>query len=156
LLNERNLVFFWRWVFHLFQVDVMKKRFQHIGLIVWLLIYMPFAQATFGQAVLCFGVDGHVALENTSVDGVCHEDVHLTDVLDQDCVTVDHCGTCLDLLPNLDVLNLSRQNVSLVLTPALVVDVSPVVLAVFHPLQIPPAVFQKHLHFSVSTTVLQI
>ena len=134
----------------------MKNRFQHIGLIVWLMIYMPFAQATFGQAVLCLGADGHVALENTSADGACHEDVHLADVLDEDCVTVDHCGTCLDLLPNLDVLNLSRQNVSFVLVPSLVVDVSPTVLAVSLPLQTPPVVVQKHLHLSVSTTVLQI
>lgn len=135
----------------------MKNRFQHIGLIVWLLIYVPFAQATFGQAVLCLGADGHIALENTGADGVCHDESHLADVLDQDCVTVDHCGACLDLLPNLDDLNFSRQDISLILAPTpVVVAVSPVLISPFYLLQTPPVSFQKHLHVSVSSTVLLI
>ncbi|MBT4140656.1 MAG: hypothetical protein HOE48_22280 [Candidatus Latescibacteria bacterium] len=61
----------------------MRNPIQHIGLVVWLLVYVPFAQATFGEAVLCLGADGHVALENTDSDGACHDDAHLSDVLDQ-------------------------------------------------------------------------
>jgi hypothetical protein len=137
--------------------DIMKNRFQHMSLIIWLLVYMPFAQATFGQAVLCLGADGHIAFENTGVDGLCHDEAHLDDVLDQGCLTVDHCGACLDLLPSLDQLSLSRQDGSLSLEDVLV-DISPVspVLPVFYPLQIPPVLSLKHLHISVSTTVLQI
>lgn len=122
---------------------------------MWLLVYMPFAQATFGQAVLCLGGDGHVAFENTGVDGLCYNEVHLSDVLDQSCLTVDHCGACLDLLPSLDQPNISRQDGSLLLEDVLVVDISPV-LPVSYPLQIPPVLSLKHLHISVPTTVLQI
>ncbi len=134
----------------------MKNRLQHIGLIVWLLVYMPFAQATFGQAVLCLGADGHVALESTGTDGVCHDEAHLASVLDQSCLTVDHCGACLDLLPNLDNLNFSRQDISFVLIPSLVVDVSPVLMSPTYSLHALPVSSQKHLHVSVPTTVLQI
>ena len=78
-----------------------------------------------------------------------------SNVVDQDCLTVDHCGACLDLLPNLDDLNLSRQDISLFLAYALVVDVVPP-LPIVYVSQTPPVSFQKHLHMSVPTSVLQI
>lgn len=154
LLDDKTLVFFRYLRLSNSRMDVMKNRIQHIGLIIWLLVYVPFAQATFGEAVLCLGSDGHVALENSGTDGACHEDVHLSDVLDQDCLVEDHCGNCLDLLPSLDELN--RSHNKLFLENALVVvDVVPT-RVVSHPLQNPPVSFLKHLHVSVPTTVLQI
>ena len=132
----------------------MKNCFQHIGFIVWLLVYVPFAQATFGQAVLCLGSDGHVAFENTGSDGACHDEAHFSNVLDQNCLVDDHCGNCLDLLPRLGELN--RAYHSAFLENALVVvDVVPT-LPVSHQLENPPVSFLKHIHLSVPTTVLQI
>lgn len=134
----------------------MKNRVQHIGLIVWLLIYVPFAQAIFGQAVLCFGADGHVALENARVGGVCYDEPHIARALDQDCLTVDHCGPCLDLLPHIDELIFSYQDDSLFLDHSLAVVVFHFFPSVSHRLQNPPVFFQKNIHPSVPTTVLQI
>lgn len=138
------------------QKEAMKNRLQHIGLIVWLLIYMPFAQTAFGQVVLCLGADGHIALENTGANEVCNDQAYLASVLDQDWLTVDHCGVCLDLLPNLDNLNFSRQDMSFVLVSSLVVDVSPVLMSPTYSLHTLPVSSQKQLHVSVPTTVLQI
>lgn len=134
----------------------MQTRFRHIGLIIWLLVYMPFAQATFGQAVLCLGTDGHVALENTDSDGACHDESHLSDALDQDCIGKDHCGACLDLLPNLDQLNLSRQYQSLELAALPFLIHFPLFLSQPSRLPIFPSFKQKHIHPSVSSTVLII
>lgn len=138
------------------RMDAMKNRIQHIGLIVWLLIYVPFAQTIFGQAVLCLGTDGHVALENVGADGVCHDEPHIADMLDQDSLTVDHCGPCLDLLPNIDELNFSYQDNSLFLDHSLARVVFLSYPSVSHRLQNPPVSFQKNIHPSVFTTVLQI
>jgi len=139
-----------------FQMDAVKNRVQHIGLIVWLLIYVPFAQAIFGQAVLCFGTDGHVALENISSDGACHDESHIADMVDQGCLTVDHCGPCLDLLPHIDELNFSHQDNSLCLDHSLAVVVFHSFPSVFRRLQNPPVSVQKNIHPSIPTTVLQI
>jgi hypothetical protein len=142
--------------YHITRMDAMKNRVQHIGLIVWLLIYVPFAQATFGQAVLCLGADGHIELENVGADEVCHDESHIADVLVQDCLTVNHCGPCLDLFPNIDVLNFSTQDHSLFLDHSLAVVVFHSFPSVSHRLQNPPVSFQKNIHPSVPTTVLQI
>lgn len=132
----------------------MKLRFQ-FGLIIWLLLYIPFAQIAFGQSVLCLGIDGHVALENTGSDGTCHDDVHQAQVLDSGCLSLGHCGPCLDLLPDLDHLNPSRQDLSILAMTSVVsvVHVSPVSSSSWQP---SPDFFPQTLHVSVPTTVLQI
>ena len=111
-----------------------------------LLAYLTTSLVGLQEAVLCFGVDGHIAVELASATGSCQAAPVSTRPpsapawMDAARLSLDHCGPCVDV--NLSSTNsiaarLSALQDEILRTTPPVLLVSPVLLAPAHP-AVPP------------------
>lgn len=78
-------------------------RLRHIVSIFSLILMLLVAQTSGSSYVWCFGDNGHTALEQPHSNCCQAETSHhtvLTEGHDASLISGDHCGPCLDLLPN--------------------------------------------------------
>lgn len=75
---------------------IKNTRFRHLVSIFSFILILLVGQTSSAGYVWCFGIDGHTVLEPVH-DSCCGEQKAQLDMLGSE-VSVDHCGSCLDLL----------------------------------------------------------
>lgn len=76
-----------------------RRLFPGFPILAWLLSWLLLGQGLGSAAVLCFGLDGHVAVEGAAGEGRCGPvgTVPADDILLLPVVPADHCGSCIDV-----------------------------------------------------------